>query len=574
MSQPEFDFYYHAAEICKGIKSKQKREEVIEELTGHLEDNYERNLAVGMSEDEARLDAINKMGDSTILAYRLSAIHSYSPLKAMNSAFFELIGAYICLNFFFKGAVKDVLFILGIAFMFSPLVRIRKMNVRTEKAFHLFNFFSLARLMLYCLKLGRILPVYFECIFFGATFVMQGFFWFFLFTGLDSFCQQHIKEECKKPRLYFCGIYHMLLSFFNGFIIVLSEGEGVNFDAFILPWFMVFMYFYGTVQLIRMRNILWDADGEYGILPGNKKHIAFLSGVAAVLVATVFIFNYASATQKPVKTELVIHDLSEEEQPECDKIRKKLLDWDVDPQIVEDLPDSEILKYKDAEFVTWGADGGSMGGSNIKTGASSDVYYYWFFIPDEEYEGNYNVRLLCYIESHYADSVKGLYRKGFYYVPWGKGIFSLNLEDEYNGSYISIVTDENGKKYNAEPFFTYNIKDLGDGYPTDYPKGFEYHEEKGQRVYYAAQIGVTNLNQLVSIYAGTVRMRWFSSFGYSTTADFIKTIMTYDRITGRSGEYIPFYWRLHTIATGNFDDKAFDKYTNKSVEYDGYYIKE
>lgn len=571
MLQPDFSDYVN--EICKGIKSRTKREEITEELTNHLEDNFERNLAVGMTEEEAKTDAINKMGDSDTLAYRLSAIHSRSPLKEMSTAFFSLIAGYICMNFFFNGIVQDILLILSFPFIFSPLLRMRKMNGTMEKAFHFFNFSVLIRLLLYCLRLGRILPVPLETAIGVAILVTQGFFFFFLFTGLYKVCKPHIKEGVKEPHFYFCGIYHLLLSFFNSFLLILAEGEDTDFSAFILPWFMIFMYFFGTFQLIRTRNILWDADSEYGILPADRKFKIIYECVIALCFATVVIFNYATSTQEPVKTELIIHDVSQEEQTKAEKVRQKMLSWDVDPQIVEDLPDSEIIKYKDAEFVTWGAEGGSMGGSFFETGAQSDLWYYWFFIPDKEYEGNYDVRLLCYIESHYADSIKGLYRKGFYYVPWGNGIFPLNLDDELNGSFISIVTEENGKKYNAEPFFTYNIKDLEDGYPTDYPKGFEYHEEKGQRVYYATQIGITNTDQSVSLYGASVRQRTFSPFQYYNTAGFIKTVMNAERITSRSGELYPFAYRLHAMNTGNLDDKVFDLETRQSYEYSEGYPK-
>lgn len=160
MSQPDFSEYVN--NICKGIKSRPMREDIMEELTNHLEDNYERNLAVGMTEEEARQNAIDKMGDSEALSYRLSAVHSYSPLNAMSSAFFSLIGGYICMNFFLKGPVKEILFILGIPIIFSALLRIRKLNGRTEKAFHFFNFSVIARLAIYCMRLDRILPVHFE----------------------------------------------------------------------------------------------------------------------------------------------------------------------------------------------------------------------------------------------------------------------------------------------------------------------------------------------------------------------------------------------------------------------------
>lgn len=563
MLQPDFSDYLES--VCRGIKSRPKREEIMEELLCHLEANYERNLATGMTEEEAEKDAIGKMGDSDTLSYRLAGVHSYSPLKAMSSAFLTLSFGYMFTNFIIVGSLKELLFPIGLIVLFSSLLRMRKTNGRIEKAFHFFNFSVIARLALYCFKLGRILPFEIIAVTSVVIYLLQGIFWFLLFSGLDNFCHPYLTEKRKKPHLYFCGVYHMLLSFFNGFIIVLSEDESVNFDTFILPFFMLSMYFFVSRQLIHMRNILWDADGEYGILPADKKHLRIYAGVLVACAVTVLGFNYLSSTRESVKTELVIHDVTADEQKQADEIRQRMLSWDVDPQIVEDLPDSEILNYKDAEFVTWGADGGSMGGSTPAFGADSTVWYYWFFIPDKEYEGNYDVRLLCYIESNYADSVKGFYRKGFYYIPWSKGTYPLNLEDDLNGSFISIVTEENGKKYNAEPFFTYNLTDEN---ITTYPKGFEYREEKGQRVYYATQIGVTNFYDRVSLCAATIRQCWFVLFNYKNTTDYIGTVMHGSTITVGSTKYHPYKYRLHEIITGNFDDNAFNTDERKSFEYD------
>ena len=464
------------------------------------------------------------------------------------------------MNFFLKGSVKDILFILGIPIIFSALLRIRKLNGRTEKAFHFFNFSVIARLALYCMRLGRILPVYFECRFVAVIFVLQGIFWFLLFTGLHNFCQPYLTEDKKKPHLYFCGVYHLMLCFLNGFIVALSEGENVDIPSFILPLFMIFMYFYGTVQLTRMRSILWDADGEYGILPADKKHFTVYTCVLAVCVATVLIFNYASSNQKPVKTELVIHDVSVEEQSEADKIRQKMLDWDVQPQIVEDLPDSEILKYKDAAFVTWGADGGSMW--NGSSGVNSTVWYYCFFFPDEgNYSYPFDARLLCYIESDYSDKIKSFYRKGFYYAPWDN-ILPLNTGEGLNDSFISIVTDEKGKKYNAEPFYTYN---LGDDYALEWPKGFEYKEEKGQRVYYAANISIQTFAENVTIHTDTLRKRSFLNFKYYTTADFAETILDYGNVISRGEGLFPYSWKEHPLFIWNADNMENEENIKKLI---------
>ena len=151
------DFEGYVAEICKGIKSRPRREEVMEELICHLEDNFERNLAIGMTEEEARLNAIKKMGDSDSLSYYLTEVNSSSPLNNMNSALIGVIGGFIGMNFLFSGAVKELAIIMGIALMFSPLLRIRTMNKKAEKAFHFFNFSVLSQLFYYCISIGTML---------------------------------------------------------------------------------------------------------------------------------------------------------------------------------------------------------------------------------------------------------------------------------------------------------------------------------------------------------------------------------------------------------------------------------
>ena len=556
MSQPDFSEYVN--NICKGIKSRPMREDIMEELTNHLEDNYERNLAVGMTEEEAKQNAIDKMGDSEALSYRLSAVHSYSPLKAMGSAFTELISGYAFFNFFISGSFRNILFFLGVTAIFSSLLKMRKMNPGIEKAFHFFNFSVIAMLALYCLNLGRILPFEITAAASVVIYLLLGIFWFLLFTGLDKFCQPYLTEDKKRPHLRLCGVYQMLLSFFSGLLIALSDGEDVNF-AYIIPFIIIFMYVYGIIQLVRMRKILWDADGEYGILQNSKKLYATYIGVLVLCTATVLVFNYASATESPVKTELVIHDVSEAEQAEADKVRQKLLDWDVKQQIVEDLPDSEILQYKDAAFVTWGADGGSMW--NGSSGVDSTVWYYCFFLYDKNSNSSYDVRLLCYIESDYSDKIKSFYRRGFYYAPWDN-ILSLNTGEGLNDSFISIVTDEKGKKYNAEPFYTYN---LGDDYALEWPKGFEYKEEKGQRVYYAANISIQTFAENVTIHTDTLRKRSFLNFKYYTTADFAETILDYGNVISRGEGLFPYSWKEHPLFIWNADNMENEENIKKLI---------
>ena len=198
---------------------------------------------------------------------------------------------------------------------------------------------------------------------------------------------------------------------------------------------------------------------------------------------------------------------------------------------------------------------------NGSSGVDSTVWFYCFFLYDKNSNSSYDVRLLCYIESDYSDKIKSFYRKGFYYAPWDN-ILPLNTGEGLNDSFISIVTDEKGKKYNAEPFYTYN---LGDDYALEWPKGFEYKEEKGQRVYYAANISIQTFAENVTIHTDTLRKRSFLNFKYYTTADFAETILDYGNVISRGEGLFPYSWKEHPLFIWNADNMENEENIKKLI---------
>ena len=91
--------------ICSGIVSGRIRSEVRQELADHFEDTRERNLAVGMSEEEAEAQALKSFGDPDVLRSRMSDLHSHCSIVRMSSALSFLFWGFLLSSFnlnFFK----------------------------------------------------------------------------------------------------------------------------------------------------------------------------------------------------------------------------------------------------------------------------------------------------------------------------------------------------------------------------------------------------------------------------------------------------------------------------------------
>ncbi|WP_164845551.1 permease prefix domain 1-containing protein [Anaerosphaera multitolerans] len=62
-------------EVCEQICWKKSHKIVSKELENHIEDQFEENIKLGMSEDEATEKAIEEMGNGTVIGLELNEIH-------------------------------------------------------------------------------------------------------------------------------------------------------------------------------------------------------------------------------------------------------------------------------------------------------------------------------------------------------------------------------------------------------------------------------------------------------------------------------------------------------------------
>ena len=71
--------------------SKSERQSVRDELYDHLMCKYETNLAIGMDEEKATEEAIDALGNKSVLKENLQKVHWYYPAQSLKSALNMLI---------------------------------------------------------------------------------------------------------------------------------------------------------------------------------------------------------------------------------------------------------------------------------------------------------------------------------------------------------------------------------------------------------------------------------------------------------------------------------------------------
>ena len=64
--------------VSKEIKDRKVKRELKEELFSHLIEIYERNIALGMSDEDAQKDAVSHMGDSEAVAETFKKLYPIS----------------------------------------------------------------------------------------------------------------------------------------------------------------------------------------------------------------------------------------------------------------------------------------------------------------------------------------------------------------------------------------------------------------------------------------------------------------------------------------------------------------
>ena len=444
-----FDDYIKS--VCKCVRSERKKAEIEEELLSHLMEAYNQNIAVGMDDMAAQENAIECMGDKEKLKNQFAALYSISPPDYMRSSInfliFGILFTYFHLDFF-AGAGKIQAF-FGEMLILYGLFKIREINKSLKKAFYIFP------LLLLYENMSLFIREYFypddsiiEFLLLSPI-ALHAFFYGFLFFGLSGACNAVKTENDKRPHPFFC--YINILFFLLILAMAVYAGDSEAFIILIIPFIIPLL------GLWRVKRILGRKEPEFDLSYTLSKRDKRSYGVFVVffLILPIFIM-IISATRKP-ETHIFSPVDTTESVETVQSAREHMLDLGFPQEYLDDLPDSEVLRYRTASYCEE-----SSYYSSKEIGKIIKIYIFYFSAEydkrTEEYVPSGDIRTLYRIEL--PDDSKANYKNGFYahfayqdfvLVYGDNGV----CKDERDGMFFTALSDKDGTTILSDPFKTY-----------------------------------------------------------------------------------------------------------------------
>ena len=481
--------------LCSGIMSKSERQSVRDELYDHLMCRYETNLAVGMDEDEAEKNAIDALGDKSILKLRLSQVHSYAPKPTLKKAMNLLIFGYVMTSFhisFFTG-MKEIMTFIGSVCMIVALFCLGKSNGKIRASFYLKSAGCIISWLLSAVEPIYSLPLVITAVFGSVSTVLSSVYIVLLFLGLKELVNPYISEYPKKipfssgiaVNCLWCAVITFL---FVGF--ALDGKTSVEIQSILLVGFGLIAVIINLLIMVRSSKLLWDSDHEYKIEDSSaKKWIAAILAVLIAVVPTVAV-DVSLATQE---AETSVHSIEDYNMPqdEYERICSNLLSYGIPEKIVCSLPKSEIRKYSDSinkndydeETLKY------LGEPcySYETEICNDVNAVFSVcaVGMTDSDGYPYVRVLSWVE--YLSTGKGYDDAVFWgYLP--KSLILYNSYEAYEGDLLLILSEENGKIIKNEPLDIYTEKDA----LTERMAGARFESKENLTVIHAETFGLSS----------------------------------------------------------------------------------
>lgn len=321
--------------VCKGIRDRKVKNELKDELLSHLLEIYERNIALGLSDEEAQKDAVAHMGDSEAVSKTFKKIYPVS-----SAEYFKYTGKLLALGLIFS--MLNITSYRGLNAMFgfsvvlqSALDRIKNINNTLHKAYILSYINSvLQTIFLVCrhnFLIDEKIVIVFSIIL-NATIIVP---YIFTIIGLIGVRKQ-LGENKPYIGLGIISIFAIVICFSITTIqLYIDRIELCFLAAFISLFPAGFMYVISEDDIDRLNT---------GI-PGEKKTsikrillgiIIMAIGISSIFTAELFTYH------KPI--EYITDDINKN----VNEIRNNLVNLGLPENIANELPESEILKYCNA----------------------------------------------------------------------------------------------------------------------------------------------------------------------------------------------------------------------------------
>ena len=321
--------------VCKGIRDRKVKNELKDELLSHLLEIYERNIALGLSDEDAQKDAVAHMGDSEAVSKTFKQIYPISSAEYFRRSGWCL--AYPLLLYFSYGLrAVDTLCIITF-FLFLALYKIRKVNKIFNTAFITTIANGVVQIVFFVLQNYILFEKSFSLFVVLSYQIMIIVIYTLIILGLIQ-----IKKKLNEPKedfwLAYASIPALILS---NTLAVVSKFLGYSdwgFPALLIGFIINFLpaaVIYTTVR---------DID-NLGLQIPQKMHtkkkiiITFL----IVFIVTSSLCIYSVFVPYP-PVDYIVNDMD----TDVAEIKNNLIELGLPQSIAEELPESEILKYKDA----------------------------------------------------------------------------------------------------------------------------------------------------------------------------------------------------------------------------------
>lgn len=463
--------------VCSGIRSKRTRADVSDELLSHLEARYAQNRAVGQDEIIAQSLAIEQMGNREKLRQKFAALYRfYTPdylRTALNCLLFGLFFIFTRLNLF--PYAESILPFVGQMLILYALYRLHSINKPIKIAARIYLVYLLAdnlRLFLSLYFTPNRLFVYvtgvIAVLLFTAAYTA-------LFWGLDRACDTNFAYGDKPSLLILCALalwwasYLLCVCAVNGELMT-AEDWGFFHAETILPLCITFFGFRRT------KRILCHSEPEFSLQnPPTKRGKRIFVAVLCVFLLLPFAAMCGAALRTPTIEPYIVTD-TEETAETVAAARQHLLDLGLPASVLNDLPDSEVLRYRSAQHM-------EVDEPYIRDKEIPCKVYIFFTTEQWTSDGetlSEAVRVLYAFDGFDAQKVH--LRDGFYFG-FDANEF-LGYSPQKLQTFQLILSEKDGQICRAQPFLSYPRNDEYVGARAGFDFAFPKHSEN-RRAYFA-----------------------------------------------------------------------------------------